>query len=157
MKTRYYELQPTGTIIKSTGDYWEGDANAKRLTVKEGTRRLKEEARKSLLESLKPGDTVQCVLRHVSRSGMYRVIDFYKADDGDMLYLSGLMKDLGIGEQPRGTRDGVGVGGCGMDMGFSCVYELGHMLWPEGTEKPHGTRNGEPDRDGGYALKHHWL
>jgi hypothetical protein len=156
---RFYELQPTGTIIRSEGDHWGRDANAKRLTLADGKRKLAQSSREELLKILKPGDTVLCVLRHVSRSGMYRVIDFYKSDPkgGDPRYLSGHMLNLGIGERARGGKDGVGVGGCGMDMGFHCVYELGHKLWPKGTAKPHGRRNGEPDSDGGYALKHRWL
>lgn len=44
-----------------------------------------------------------------------------------------------------------------MDMGFHVVYALGSALWPDGTPAPHGTRNGEPDTAGGYALKHEWL
>lgn len=153
---RYYELSPTGTIIRAEGAHWESDPSAKRLTKAEGARRLAEESRKQLLEILKPGDTVRCVLRHVSRSGMYRVIDFYAINGSEERYLSGHMLNLGIGERPRG-KDGVGMGGCGMDMGFAAVYDLGHRLWPKGTGKPHGTRNGEPDSDGGYALKHRWL
>lgn len=54
-------------------------------------------------------------------------------------------------------RTGIKASGCGMDMGFSLVYNLGATLWPKGTPKPHGSRNGEPDRAGGYALKHTWL
>lgn len=52
---------------------------------------------------------------------------------------------------------GIKIGGCGMDMGFALVYDLGATLWPKGTPKPHGKRNGEPDSEGGYALKHSWL
>lgn len=37
------------------------------------------------------------------------------------------------------------------------VYSLGRTLWPDGTRAPHGRRNGQPDSDGGYALKHSWL
>lgn len=54
-------------------------------------------------------------------------------------------------------RTGLKVSGCGMDMGFHLVYNLGATLWPKGTKKPHGTRNGEPDSCGGYALQHRWL
>lgn len=54
-------------------------------------------------------------------------------------------------------KSGIAIGGCGMDMGFSLVYDLGRTLWPNGTPKAHSTRNGEPDRDGGYALKHQWI
>ena len=56
-----------------------------------------------------------------------------------------------------GRHGGIVCGGCGMDMGFELVYTLGLTLWPNGTPKPHGKRNGQPDRDGGYALKHDWL
>jgi len=54
-------------------------------------------------------------------------------------------------------RQGLRMGGAGMDMGFAAVYALGCALWPKGTPKPHGTRNGVPDREGGYAIKHAWL
>ena len=54
-------------------------------------------------------------------------------------------------------RGGLKIPGGGMDMGFSVVYGLGHALWPNGTPKPHGTRNGEPDSEGGYAIGHRWL
>lgn len=56
-----------------------------------------------------------------------------------------------------GKHGGIVVGGCGMDMGFHLVYNLGRTLWPTGTDNPHGRRNGHPDSDGGYALKHGWL
>lgn len=55
------------------------------------------------------------------------------------------------------TYTGLKVTGCGMDMGFHVVYALGANLWPKGTPKPHGKRNGEADSEGGYALKHSWL
>jgi hypothetical protein len=53
--------------------------------------------------------------------------------------------------------NGVKVAGCGMDMGFHLIYSLSYALFPKGTDAPHGTRNGVPDSDGGYALKHEWL
>jgi hypothetical protein len=49
------------------------------------------------------------------------------------------------------------MSGAGMDMGFELVYRLGQAMWPNGTPEPHGTRNGQPDSDGGYALEHKWL
>jgi hypothetical protein len=54
-------------------------------------------------------------------------------------------------------KSGIVMGGCGMDMGFALVYELGANLWPKGTRKPHSRRNGEPDKSGGYAIKQSWL
>ena len=113
----------------------------------------KKEAIEQLLEILKPGDTVQTILRHVSRSGMMRHISF-RAHDRDITYW------VGIATGTTATREGVyalKVGGCGMDMGFAVVYELGATLWPRGTDKPHGYRNGELDSDGGYALKQTWI
>lgn len=72
-----------------------------------------------------------------------------------------LHNELGVAIALDWSRDdktgGVRVGGCGMDMGFHLVYQLGSVLWPKGTKKPHGKRNGEPDYSGGYALKHEWL
>lgn len=136
----------------------------RKLTKKEAER---EEARAELREILKPGDTVYCVLRHVSRSGMYRVISFYVNRDAGpdypsrdrhyIYYLDHLILKAGLAYNPRGRHEGVGVGGCGMDMGFHIVYKLGKFTWPQGTDKPHGTRNGKPDNDGGYALRHRWI
>lgn len=189
-------------------------------------------ARTELLKLLKPGQTVYTVLRHVSSSGMFRVIDVVIAYDrvdritldadkagkalkvgaeaygttGDNAYRTGTVACIVIGQsvtirygaaahaeageetfplkdarvyakskripavrsigylaaQAMGDswdrdRQGIKVGGCGMDMGFHVVYSLGSVLWPKGTPKPHSTRNGEPDRAGGYALKHSWL
>lgn len=117
----------------------------------------KEEVKNSmdlLHKWLKPGSKVYTVLRHVSRSGMSRRIDLYTIVDGEMQYLSHAAAVV-MGD-PR-PNDGIKVGGCGMDMGFHLVYNLGATMWPKGTLKAHGTRNGEPDYDGGYALKQVWM
>jgi hypothetical protein len=156
MKRNYYvKSKDTGRVYQSNNMDW-GDRYDV-LGKAQGARLHKEQCLNSLRESLKPGDTVYTVLRHVSRSGMYRVIDLYKLKESGPEWLSGLAKGAGIGEEPRGRHEGVGVGGCGMDMGFELVYRLGYALWPNGTESPHGTRNGEPDSDGGYALKQRWM
>lgn len=112
------------------------------------------ESRAYLLKMLKPGATVLTVLRNVSRSGMSRRIDLYTVHKGEVTYLSHAAAVV-MGA-PRPT-DGIKVGDCGMDRGFHLVYNLGYALWPNGTPKPHGKRNGEPDSDGGYALKQSWL
>lgn len=69
----------------------------------------------------------------------------------------GYTASIAMADKWDADRGGIRIGGCGMDMGFSLVYSLGHTLWPKGTPKPHGKRNGEPDSAGGYALKHSWL
>ena len=118
---------------------------------------MEKTARDTLLTILKPGDTVFTVLRHVSKSGMLRRIDAYVFRNGEPVYLSGMIEALGVAKRATGYKDGLVMRGCGMDMGFALVYNLGRALWPDGTQKPHGTRNGKPDTDGGYALKHRWL
>ena len=118
--------------------------------------REKMEARERLLEILKPGDTVFTVLKHVSASGMSRSIQLKIVQDGDICDISWYAARV-LGDKIDSKHGGIKIGGCGMDMGFALVYNLGAALWPQGTDKPHGTRNGEPDRDGGYALRQRWI
>lgn len=138
------------------------------------------EAIAKLRKMLKPGARIWCICTHVSSSGMSRNIKFvipyrdqrqhyphkdangktdfnrpvkrYESRIFDISWLMG--RALGYRMENNG---GLRIGGCGMDMGFNTVYNLGHKLWPKGTSKPHGTRNGEADSDGGYTLKHEWL
>lgn len=130
------------------------------------------------LRKLKPGSTIFFVVTHVARSGMSRSIEFYvpawetsseyvhhgSATDRPMSTERRTVKRMTIekitwemsrilGYRIDQRNGGIVVGGCGMDMGFHCVYNVGRVLWPKGTRKPHDRRNGEPDRDGGYALK----
>ena len=142
------------------------------------------EAIRELRKLLKPGDTVYTILRHCSRSGMQRVIELvipyikyheeyplkpgsdyardYDAEPkrvkvGPQVRIIGGWAARAMGYSRSKKYDGIITNGCGMDMGFELVYNLGRTLWPKGTVKPHGMRNGQPDRDGGYALKHQWL
>jgi len=54
---------------------------------------------------------------------------------------------------------GIKIVGCGMDMGFSLVYDLGRVIYPNGDKKTITGRNGdtEPETDGGYLFKHNWI
>ena len=112
----------------------------------------KTEARNTLRTMLKPGDSVYTTVRHVSRSGMMRVIDLYVMQDNEPRRITWLACEA-TGIAYNRKHEGMRMDGCGMDMCFAAVYELGHALWPQGTPKPHSTRNGQPDRAGGYALK----
>ena len=114
------------------------------------------EAQTYLLEILKPGATVYTDLRHCSASGMTRWLDLYCVEDGRIRNITYLACKAGAMSWCS-RRDAMKVGGCGMDVGFAAVYELGHYLWPTGTPVAHSVRNGEPDTCGGYALKHSWL
>lgn len=129
-----------------------------------------------LRETLKPGDTLHTVLRSVSRSGMQRVIDVYHLyanEKGEMQkdwlsYWIAKACDFKFQDQ-RGKTEGIKIDGCGMDMGFSIVYDLGRTLWPDGFEcagekcrsndHSNGDRNRKPHmhNDGGYALRQEWL
>jgi hypothetical protein len=138
-----------------TTDHPEYHKESEQLTKKDGEKLYREQCRKELLKLLKPGSTIHTILCHVSKSGMQREIKLVVCSkDGirNISYLASVvMKDR------IGKRDGIIIGGCGMDMGFALVHNLGYYLWPNGTKKPHGTRNGQPDNDGGYALKQSWL
>jgi hypothetical protein len=107
------------------------------LTNAEGKRLMAENAKESLLNILKPDDTVYTVLRHVSRSGMQRRIDLYTFKDNRKIYLTGYYAIMKGEESPR---DGYKVGGCGMDMGFHLVHGLSYRLFGDD-----------------YALKHEWI
>lgn len=134
--------------------YHAGDQPHKRDSKGRIARR--KEARARLLEWLKPGQRVVTRVVHVSRSGMQREVTCSTAviSDGKPeivcldYWICQLLDDR------IGKHGGIVVGGCGFDAGFQIVYNLGRMLWPNGTSEPHGRRNGEPDSDGGYALKH---
>jgi hypothetical protein len=75
-----------------------------------------------------------------------------------------------------GKRDGVIVGGCGMDMGFHLISELSATLFPDGfgctgdkcpsNDHTNGDREYTPHiagatvrwhKSGCYALRHRWL
>lgn len=135
---------------------------------------------------LKPGMTLYCTLRSVSRSGMTRCIAlhwFEAREDGrepDMMRAT-TNAAKALGWRYDGKRDGIIVNGCGMDMGVHLVYELSHLLFGQGWTCPgkrcgssdHHTRymgndqyeKGKPYRKGlkhnggtaGYALAHRWV
>ena len=89
------------------------------------------ECRERLLSLLNPGDTVYGVVRSVSRSGMSRRIDFYCIEDGELRWLTPFIGDL-CGYSHSYEKSGLRVDGCGMDMIFAVVYDLGRKLWPDG-------------------------
>lgn len=129
------------------------------LERQEAIKRVKAWLRGSRKDKYTGRPVIYTTLRRVSSSGMSRVIACYiMGRDGNMVNASWSIAKI-LRERIKRTDcgEGVSVGGCGMDMGFHIVYNTGASLWPKGTPKPHGTRNGEPDRDGGYAIEHRWL
>jgi len=124
-----------------------------------------QEAIERLREMLSPGDTVYTILRHVSRSGMTRIIDpVILGKDG--AYHLGWLVSQALDEPYDRNREGVKVSGCGMDMGFALVYDLSGTIFPDGFDC---IGKGCPANDhvnrvetthhqaGGYALRHKWL
>ena len=125
-----------------------------KLTKEQQTER--DEAIARLRRILKPGSIITTVVRHVARSGMQRSISTMVCGEEEVESLDYSIARA-IGRAIDNKHGGIKCHGCRMDMGFQLVYTLGRTLWPNGTTKPHGKRNGQPDSDGGYALKQRWL
>jgi hypothetical protein len=127
----------------------------------------------------KPGDTIYTILESVSRSGMsrqIRVLVPFTRDGGSVDFFHpnhAAATILGCRQAKRG--DGLVIGGCGMDMGFHVVYEIGSAVWPDGVPcvgvacRSNDHSNGDHDRtphsdahphlhhDGGYTFNQRWL
>jgi hypothetical protein len=140
------------------------------------------ESREFLLKNLPPNTKVYTICRHVSRSGMMRIISLIIIIDGEPYEISWHIDKLGLFSR-KYPNNGLTVYGCGMDMGFHVVYELGRVLYPDGFPEPctkcghpktdewelgmcpagqctFRGRNGDTsgyETDGGYALNHKWL
>jgi len=103
-----------------------------------------------LHQILKPGSEVYTTVTHRSRSGMLRWVKLYVVAEGKIeditLYAARVLRD-------RMDDKGIKVPVCGFSAGPHVVYALGSALWSKGTKELHGTRNGEPDTSGEYALK----
>ena len=104
---------------------------------------------------MKAGETVYTILKHRSNSGMLRYIDAFVIRNE-------------IGYKWNSDKSGFKVGGCGMDMGFSLVFNISRVLFKEficiGQDCPandhlNGDRDYSPHKhtDGGYALTQRWL
>lgn len=111
-----------------------------------------------LKKVLKPNDIVYTILKHVSSSGMSRVIDCYVIKKNYPVWVGYKMAHL-LGHKWNVDKRGMNVRGCGMDMGFAVVYDLASILFKGGDGKTVTGRNGDtkPETDGGYLLKQEWL
>lgn len=137
----------------------------------------KEAARQSTIADLrlilKPGDTVTTTVTSVSTSGMSRTImcqivspGWTYKDGGLVANTDGKPRVINISNEVAevtgltlAKNNDVRIGGCGMDMCFALVYDLGRTLFPDGFLLADGQygRNGDKsgfDRDGGYALRY---
>ena len=137
-----YLRTPGGAVFTSANPGHHSECE--RLTQTAGKIARRAYVADELRKILQPGQTVYTILRHVSASGMSRRISLTTIHDGELRRLDNLVADLLDYRQHK--HEGLIVTGCGMDMGFGLVYNLGAALWPDGT----------PDSTGG-ALKHSWL
>lgn len=127
------------------------------------------DALRILKEELKAGRMVYTVLRSVARSGMSRTLSVVIiTDEGNTWDITGLVaRVLGDTRQRDGS---IRVGGCGLDVGMSTVYNLSTVLFRGGftctghencpsNDHANGDRDYTPHlhRDGGYALRHRWI
>ena len=145
----------------------------KPITKKQAAINERTEALDRLREWIKPGDTVYCILRHRSSSGMSRRISFAISRCGEISQVDWLIAralDYRIHQD-----GGLKVSGCGMDMGFHVVYNLSRTMFPDGfpcigrpddrsrfcpsNDHSNGDRDYTPHNhsDGGYALRSAWL
>jgi hypothetical protein len=152
-KTDYYMQAPSGEVFRTS--YPEYHKECKTLTRAEGEKIYRAQVLTEAKRKIKPGQKIYCTLRSVSSSGMSRRISLHTIHKGELIpldYTASILTGRTLSD-----KGGIVCNGCGMDMGFDLVYSLGYSIWPKGTPKAHGTRNGQPDKDGGYALKHVWI
>jgi len=149
-----YMRTPSGEVFETSHPEYHSDCENLSGGTK-GYAARQEYARATLRKTIKPGSTVYTLVRRVSSSGMSRNISVFVVEHGAIRNIDVLVSDATA--HALAKDEGIRMQGCGMDMGFALVYSLGKALWPKGTRKPHGTRNGEPDSDGGYALRHSWI
>lgn len=90
---------------------------------------------------------IYTVLRHVSKSGMQRVISCYVIENNKPLNISFMISCILAGAPMHKKWTGNVVGGCGMDMGYHIVNSLSTALYcKEGYT-----------HEGAYKLKHEWM
>ena len=100
----------------------------KGLTKKE-KKQASEEAKIFLKKNIKENEVIYYVVTHVSQSGMHRHIKFFYYDGERNYNLSGYFSDL---LDYKWIENGsIGVGGCGMDMGFHVISQVASTLFDD--------------------------
>ena len=107
-----------------------------------------EAAQNRLRKLFETDQTVYTRLLSVSRSGMHRVISLHVARDNRIENITWYVaKATGRKmKEVHGSR-GIGVDGCGMDMGFHIVYGLSCRLYC----------SDKYEHEAAYRLKHEWM
>jgi len=83
-----------------------------------------------LLEKAPKGTTLHTIVRHVSQSGMQRVIDAFILEGGEMRSLRGLADDTNL--KIDRNHDGFVMKGAGMDMAWYLTHLLGEAVHNDG-------------------------
>ena len=87
---------------------------------------------------IKKGDTIYVIQRHVSTSGMSRLVDLYIFKKNKPLKLTYLFAEA-LGWSLDHRTNYLRVNGGGMDMHFYTVYSLGQELFNDGYKLKHQT------------------
>lgn len=96
------------------------------------------EAVAKLHEFLRPGDRLACITKHVSRSGMSRLVAVYvfradpTAPSGVRHYWLSRLVAKALRWPYRDDYSAVRVDGCGMDMHFHLADSLSYAMFGEG-------------------------
>lgn len=85
----------------------------------------------TVLETLPQQTRIYSIVRHVSKSGMSRLIDFYVMVDNRPMWVTPAIRDILDYKQDEKT-GALKVGGTGMDMCFHVVHSLGYKLHKDG-------------------------
>ncbi len=112
-----------------------------KLSKAAGQRASQAQAIEDLKLWLPFGAEIYTLVKSVSKTGMSRQISLYVVQEGSIKEIDYFVARAL--DRPRGK--GVRITGCGMDMGFALVYELGRALYPD------------EGADSGYSLRHRWL
>jgi len=100
------------------------------------TKQDREEAANWFNKNVTAGDRLYCIIRHVSKSGMKRIISVNAIRNNEPIDISHAVAVLTDSAWDR-DHYGVIVNGCDMDMCFGLVYDVaGAVFWD------------------GYKLKH---
>jgi len=77
--------------------------------------------------NLKKNDTIYCIIKHVSQSGMSRHISFFYIRNNEPRFITPRISDF-LDYRMNKHYDAIVVGGCGMDMAFSVVHHLQEQM-----------------------------
>ena len=146
-KRDYFMRTPSGDVFRTSRPEYHNECE--QLTRAEGEKIYRAQVLADIKKKVKPGQTIYCTLRSVSASGMQRRISLHTIHKGELIPLDHAVSVLT--GRTLSDKGGIVCNGCGMDMGFDLVYSLSYSIWPK------GTRNSQPDKDGGYALRHSWI